>query len=105
MPLECRRGDGIGPSPLCAYLLAGTSAWADKRGFARLTLLDVLEHTGWIKSGQLEGIFTGKAASPPLMPVAILPAELEDALDECWEMICPITLNLLIDPVLLHGKV
>ena len=48
------------------------------------------------------------AAGPPhalMQPIVILPDDLDDALEECHDMLCPITHALLVEPVYLHGKV
>ncbi|KAK9804612.1 hypothetical protein WJX73_008315 [Symbiochloris irregularis] len=40
-----------------------------------------------------------------LVPMVAMPDELADAFDECHDMLCPITQGLIVEPVVLHGKV
>ena len=72
------------------------SITAVQHGTNTVTLEEFLVHHGWAKP------------APPLhnlCPVVVLSAEMEAILAEHHDMLCPITLNLLVDPVVLHGKV
>lgn len=100
-------GGGAALELTALLLIVGTSL-AYHHGWRSLSLCDVLDAARlWPYLPAIPGLSRSKSfiLAAERMPVAVVPHHIDEQLEECFDMKCPITLGLLVHPVSLRGKV